>query len=727
MSRRQLPRTTAAVLDAATFLPGEIAVDTTNDELRYDGDGSTVGGIVVAKKSDVTAIDGRVDALEALTENLSAPISSAMTPVVQAATTAEAAREGSYPYRLTNIAALQAVTWASADAPLVVVLEYNYQSGDGGGVFRYDSSDTSSSDDGGMTILTATSGTALRYKRQTERVYLHFYCAGNPYGTAVASLTDNRVQIQRALDYCFTNGHALYVAARKRVFAASEAAGSVGYCLYNQGVSIEFEPAPEAFQSRFTFANGIGAGVDFMRCQPPGSGAAIDAWHFRYLNVDTSYLGTARGKRALYFTFDLSGGTSVNQLILDHFRGGNAGGGYSVEILSDDAINAAGVPFGLQVYGGYYSEGLKAAGISDSCAIRDALFRSTDGSGRIGLDLQTVTAASARPQKGLIDNVNIDADGGAIAIKSGWGWDLRSLDIEQTHGTCTAIIDLSGADEALKGTLIDGLSLGVFGTAAATSAVRINAATYTQMRSYTIQTAPTGGGFTAPTNGILITASAEDTVIDANGSYIIPGRFTNDINNAGTRTRFSVIAPSSTDNAMARYDGTKGQLQNSGVVVDDSNNVTGIAALTATNHVGTTTNDSAAAGSIGEYVESEILVGGSLVSLTTGTPANVTSISLTAGDWDVWGNVGFSLNAATTLTNIIGWVSATSATLPANPNKGGQAYLNLAFTTGGGQLLGIPGRRFSLASTTTIYLSTQAAFGVNTCAAFGSIVARRVR
>jgi hypothetical protein len=88
-----------------------------------------------------------------------------------------------------------------------------------------------------------------------------------------------------------------------------------------------------------------------MRCQPPGSGAAIDAWHFRYLNVDTSYLGTARGKRALYFTFDLSGGTSVNQLILDHFRGGNAGGGYSVEILSDDAINAAGVPFGLQVYG----------------------------------------------------------------------------------------------------------------------------------------------------------------------------------------------------------------------------------------------------------------------------------------------------------------------------------------------------------------------------------------
>lgn len=62
MSRRQLPRTTAAILDAATFLPGEIAVDTTNDELRYDGDGSTVGGIALARKdgANLTASAARV-------------------------------------------------------------------------------------------------------------------------------------------------------------------------------------------------------------------------------------------------------------------------------------------------------------------------------------------------------------------------------------------------------------------------------------------------------------------------------------------------------------------------------------------------------------------------------------------------------------------------------------------------------------------------------------------
>lgn len=38
-----------------------------------------------------------------------------------------------------------------------------------------------------------------------------------------------------------------------------------------------------------------------------------------------------------------------------------------------------------------------------------------------------------------------------------------------------------------------------------------------------------------------------------------------------------VVAPSSTDNAVAKYDGAAGQIQDSGVIIDDSNNVTGVA------------------------------------------------------------------------------------------------------------------------------------------------------
>ena len=56
---------------------------------------------------------------------------------------------------------------------------------------------------------------------------------------------------------------------------------------------------------------------------------------------------------------------------------------------------------------------------------------------------------------------------------------------------------------------------------------------------------------------------------------------TSPINVRGTDTESLVVGPASaTDNAVARFDGTTGKLlQNSGVVIDDSNNVTGVANL----------------------------------------------------------------------------------------------------------------------------------------------------
>ena len=141
---------------------------------------------------------------------------------------------------------------------------------------------------------------------------------------------------------------------------------------------------------------------------------------------------------------------------------------------------------------------------------------------------------------------------------------------------------------------------------------------------------------------------------------------------------------------------------------------------------GTTTNDSAAAGKIGEIIESTVLVG-SAVSLTTATAADVTSISLTAGDWDVWGNVGLSLNAATTHTRFDAWISATSATFPTPPNGGAISGIRATMETGIAQFLSTGTTRVSIALTTTYYLSARCSFAVNTLAAYGYIGARRVR
>ncbi len=143
--------------------------------------------------------------------------------------------------------------------------------------------------------------------------------------------------------------------------------------------------------------------------------------------------------------------------------------------------------------------------------------------------------------------------------------------------------------------------------------------------------------------------------------------------------------------------------------------------------VGTTTNNNAAATYVGEYIESEILVGAA-VSVTTATATDITSISLTAGDWDVWGNVQSLPDAATTTTLMISYVSATSATIPVYPNKGAVAEIS-GVNIAAGQVLTLPTgtRRYSVAAPTTIYLEVYMNFAVNTMTAFGCIAARRVR
>lgn len=137
--------------------------------------------------------------------------------------------------------------------------------------------------------------------------------------------------------------------------------------------------------------------------------------------------------------------------------------------------------------------------------------------------------------------------------------------------------------------------------------------------------------------------------------------------------------------------------------------------------VGTTTNDNAAAGKVGEFVSS-VISSGSPVSLSDSTPANITSISLTAGDWDVNGNVYFVPTGNSTGSLV--WTSATSATEPDSSLVNEQS-VNSA--TVGNIGISAPYMRFSLSTTTTIYLSCISVFSTGAMGAYGGIYARRAR
>lgn len=135
---------------------------------------------------------------------------------------------------------------------------------------------------------------------------------------------------------------------------------------------------------------------------------------------------------------------------------------------------------------------------------------------------------------------------------------------------------------------------------------------------------------------------------------------------------------------------------------------------------------SATAGNVGEYISSNVAQG-SAVPLTTNTGVNVTSISLTAGDWDVSGNVCYNPAGSTVSANFWAAISLVSATLPAPPNAGGISVINPSTSGGSTAYLQAGTLRVSVASTTTVYLIGQSSFSVSTSSAFGAIHARRMR
>lgn len=137
---------------------------------------------------------------------------------------------------------------------------------------------------------------------------------------------------------------------------------------------------------------------------------------------------------------------------------------------------------------------------------------------------------------------------------------------------------------------------------------------------------------------------------------------------------------------------------------------------------GTNTNNNASAGNVGEYVSSQVLVASAVAITTTNTAQNLTSISLTAGDWDVGGSVYFPTNGATVSYYESG-ISSNSVTLP----DGSLRALTGPDTGTTDQAMAVPTQRFSLSGTTTVYLIVEAGFSAGNPKAAGYLWARRAR
>ena len=138
--------------------------------------------------------------------------------------------------------------------------------------------------------------------------------------------------------------------------------------------------------------------------------------------------------------------------------------------------------------------------------------------------------------------------------------------------------------------------------------------------------------------------------------------------------------------------------------------------ITAT---GISNGSNAAVSQVGEYIASTILSASAIGLGGSGTATTVTSISLTPGDWDVYGNVSYNLNGAT-VTAAYGAVNNSTAF------PDGSLYAQVGPITANTGFVA-PSMRYNLTATTTIDLLALGVYSVATPKVSGQIWARRVR
>jgi hypothetical protein len=149
---------------------------------------------------------------------------------------------------------------------------------------------------------------------------------------------------------------------------------------------------------------------------------------------------------------------------------------------------------------------------------------------------------------------------------------------------------------------------------------------------------------------------------------------------------------------------------------------TGVVTITG-GIAGTATNNNASAGQIGEWQQNSV----TSAALSNATMVALTAVTLTAGDWDVWGYVNFNPSANATIFSCgVGPVSGSLSGWPAADNIS-LASLNSTTSSLLAQSLSVTPCRFSLASTVQAFLNAQANFASGTCSATAKIMARRVR
>lgn len=220
------------------------------------------------------------------------------------------------------------------------------------------------------------------------------------------------------------------------------------------------------------------------------------------------------------------------------------------------------------------------------------------------------------------------------------------------------------------------------------------------------------------------TAAAEALVLQSDSTTILQFTRTGKIQMFAVGTQ-ALPAYSFATDATAK---ASGMWYSAGVRFSHNNVLACIFTSTGCHLLGTTTNDNATAGNVGEYIEA---TGGAAAwGSSTGAYDNLGSIALTPGDWDVCASVGmYNVNAAGITAVTFGISTDSVATTFTDRADGRNCWQQFGAAGAGYTTAGVvPLVRVSISANTTMYLKLSIDFGGGTPDVAGfKIAARRVR
>lgn len=308
--------------------------------------------------------------------------------------------------------------------------------------------------------------------------------------------------------------------------------------------------------------------------------------------------------------------------------------------------------------------------------------------------------------KGTVTAVSVVSTNGFAGSSSGGATPALTLSTTITgvlKGNATAISAATAGTDYSLGTsaLTTGILKSTTSTGALTIAVAGDFPTLNQ------NTTGTAANITATSNSTITTLTAlslPTTQLTGTLQAAQEPAHTGDVTNTAGSLALSLVA---TSNAT----------------------LTSLSAAAGVTIHGTNTNNNAASGFIGEYISAN--PGGNVTPGASAAKTNLTSISLTAGDWDVEGLFALLPSGGSAVTSLSGGVSLTTAAFDSSALGGFTAFFSTAaFPNGGAMYFSTGNRRISISTTTTVFFVGSISYTILGTTVYSSecyLRARRVR